>query len=148
MTWVRLDDGFFDCEKVQALLGMKGGKAALALHFSALTYCSRHLTDGELPAIAIQSAAKDAQVPAAVGSLLLKVKLWEKKRGRTLIHDYLEYNPSRAEVEAMREEKVRAGRAGGLASARARATASAQAKPQQNSSPSPTRPLPVPYPRS
>ena len=148
MTWVRLDDGFFDCEKVQALLGMKGGKAALALHFSALTYCSRHLTDGELTAIAIQSAARDAQVPAAVGPLLLEVKLWEKKRDRIFVHDYLEYNPSRAEVEAMREEKVRAGRAGGLASARARATASAQAKPQQNSSPSPTRPDPSRPPRS
>jgi len=143
MTWGRLDDQFFECEKVQALLGMPGGKAALVLHFSALTYCSRHLTDGELTPAAVQKAAHDAQVSRALALLLVRVKLWEMRRGKRLfIHDYLDYNPSRTEVEAKRREKARAGQAGGLATARARAAA----KPQQNCTPVPypshTRPIP------
>ena len=143
MAWGRLDDQFFECEKVQALLGMPGGKAALVLHFSALTYCSRHLTDGELTPAAVQKAAHDAQVSRALALLLVRVKLWEMRRGKRLfIHDYLDYNPSRTEVEAKRREKARAGQAGGLATARARAAA----KPQQNCTPIPypshTHPIP------
>jgi hypothetical protein len=70
---------------------------------------------------------------------LLRVGLWEEVPGGYLIHDYGDYQPTKAQVEAEREAKIAAGRAGGIAAAKARATAPALAK----SKPVPN-PVPVP----
>ncbi|KKL89691.1 hypothetical protein LCGC14_1912240, partial [marine sediment metagenome] len=46
---------------------------------------------------------------------LIEVGLWERNGTGYAIHDYLDYNPSKKELEARREIKRRAGQAGGLA---------------------------------
>jgi hypothetical protein len=45
MTWVKIDDGFADHPKV-----IEAGPMASWLFLCGLTYCSRQLTDGFIPA--------------------------------------------------------------------------------------------------
>lgn len=68
---------------------------------------------------------------------LVRLGLWEEVEGGYLIHDYDDYQPTKAQVLAEREQKQAAGRAGGIAAAQARAKAPAQAK---------FKPVPVPVP--
>ena len=58
---------------------------------------------------------------------LVRVGLWEPVRGGYYVHDYPEYQPTRAQIGAERAQKAAAGRAGGLAAAIARAKADATA---------------------
>src|SRR6266702_3713986 len=99
MSWLRIDDHFADHPKL-----LRAGPIAGWLHLAGLCYSARHLTDGFLPI-------------EAVGTLV-RVGLWEEWRDEDTflgyrIHDYLKYNPSRAEVEGERESK----KSGGLARA-------------------------------
>jgi hypothetical protein len=76
---------------------------------------------------------------------LVRVGLWQEVDGGYRIHDYDEYQPTKAQVLFEREQKAAAGRAGGIAAAKARAKAPAQAK----SKPVPVpNPVPVPVPKS
>ncbi len=68
---------------------------------------------------------------------LLRVGLWEEVVGGYRIHDYGEYQPTKAQVLADRAAKAAAGRAGGIAAAKARGRAPDVAKRQ---------PVPVPKP--
>ena len=72
--------------------------------------------------------------------------LWNETPGGYLVHDYSDYQPTKAEVLQQRAQKEAAGRAGGIAAARARAmadgTAEGLAKPKQNRTPNPS-----PYPK-
>lgn len=45
MTWFKLDDGFYDHPKVADL-----PNAAVGLWVKAAVWCSKHLTDGVVPA--------------------------------------------------------------------------------------------------
>lgn len=154
MTWVRLDDSFADHPKIVA-----AGPIAALIHIRALCYASRYLTNGFIPDAAAPGlvtglerlSVEYATAPSrAVGwvdqatdcdwiAVLLREKLWEKRNGGYLIHDYLDYNPSRAEIMKLRRIKAKVGRAGGLASAQARAQATAQQPGSEGSnSPSPS----------
>ena len=130
MTWVKLDDQFPDHPKLAELGELT--PAAGWLHVCALCYSARYLTDGRIPG---------GQVPRLMASdtkplveVLLEVGLWERDGTGYQIHDYLDYNPSRAQVLAEREAKKAGGRRGGKAAARARAEAApqgyAQGQPQ------------------
>ena len=55
--------------------------------------------------------------------MLLHARLWEEVANGYRIHDYTDFQPTKAEVEAERAAKQAAGRAGGQASAQARAQA-------------------------
>lgn len=97
MPWVRLDDGFADHPKVE-----NAGPLAGWLHVAALCYSARHLTDGRIP----KSKARrltDIPTPAKHIDALLSAGLWHEDGDDYVIHDYLDYQPSRAEVEKDRE---------------------------------------------
>ena len=69
---------------------------ALGLYVAAIGYARSHLTDGVVPDEFLQKASRNSD---AISSLR-KAKLITKLRGsRWLIHDYLKWNPSAAEVE-------------------------------------------------
>jgi len=68
---------------------------------------------------------------------LVRVGLWEEVTGGYRIHDYGDYQPTKAQVLAERATKAAAGRAGGIAAAIARGKAPATAK---------SKPVPVPVP--
>src|SRR5260221_10877398 len=110
MPWFRLDDSFHSHPKVIA-----AGNEAIGLFVRCGTYAAQHLTDGFIP----EHVALLYGSPA-LADTLAKTKLWRRTRGGWQIPDYLDYNPSREDVEAKREIRAEAGRKGGLAPAKAR----------------------------
>lgn len=123
MPFALLDDKFHSNGKVMA-----AGNAGAGLYARALSYCADHLTDGFVP----DAWARHAGTKTLVDKLT-KTGLWRpvlgensftirKTKGVDLtitvtgkgffIPDYLEHNPTRAEVEAKRKTKAEAGRKG------------------------------------
>lgn len=93
MPWIRLDDSFADHPKVERV-----GPLAAWLHVTALCYCGRHLTDGRIPKTKALRLA-DVASPQDHVDALVRVGLWHEDGDDYVIHDYLEYQPSRADVE-------------------------------------------------
>ena len=107
MSWVKLDDSFPDHPKVVGL-----SASAKWAYIEGLCYCARYLTDGNLPLGKARELGNKS-----VREELFGVGLWElDPQQGIMVHDYLEYNPSRAEVMRERTErheaKSRAGRIG------------------------------------
>jgi hypothetical protein len=96
MAWVRLDDAFPEHPKVIEV----GGDAAW-LHVCALAYCNRNLTDGKITEGALPRLS-DRRHPAKLARLLVAVGLWDETDGGWVIHDYLDFQPSKAKVDAER----------------------------------------------
>ena len=131
MTWTKIDDQFYDHPKVVA-----AGPLGIALFVCGLSYCSRHLTDGFISVVQVRRLI-DIDNPGDVAERLVSVGLWERRDGGYQVHDYLEYNPSRAKVKAIRQARAEAGHTGGLRSGEARrkqAEEEAEAKMKQTSS--------------
>lgn len=96
MAWVRIDDGAWDHPKQ-----LQAGPMAVALWMWGLCYCSRHLTDGTIPTAALVTSG----VPKAAteAGKLVAAGLWERADDAYVVHDYDDYNPSRAQVERRRK---------------------------------------------
>lgn len=104
MPWIRFEDTFPEHPKL-----LKAGPRAAWLHVRAIAYCSRLLTDGHVPADALKSLGGTE----ILVDRLVKAKLWHKNADGWSINGYLEYQPSRAQVLALREKRAEAGRKGG-----------------------------------
>jgi len=163
VPWVRIDDHFNEHPKLAA-----AGPLAWALWFAGLAYCNRNLTDGFIPwsvAHALVSwdfvdgddirsiyvgspmtVSEEGQVTSRyVVDLIVEAGLWVETRGGFEVHDFAQYQPTKAAIEAERAAKIAAGRAGGVASATARATADARASAKANGQ-AKSKPVPVPVP--
>jgi hypothetical protein len=104
MPWGRLDDSFDSHRKVR-----RAGLEAIGLHARALSYCAGALTDGHVdPEWLEERAGKRGE---KLSELLVTAELWTPNTDGFVIHDYLEYNPSRADVLARRaaDSKRKAG---------------------------------------
>lgn len=86
MTWAKLDDSFPEHPKVVVL-----SDAAFRVHVTALCYCARLLTDGFVPTATVRTVK-----PKILRELL--ADLWEPIEGGYIIHDYLDWNGSKASV--------------------------------------------------
>lgn len=93
MSWVRIHDGAFDHPKLVGL-----SDKAFRLWVWGLSYAQQHLTDGRLPLVAIPARLKRASADLTQGGL------WDQSDGGYAIHDYLEWNESRAVVQQKRTE--------------------------------------------
>lgn len=109
MTWFRLDDTWLTHPKVQSA-GLKGR----ALWVAGGLHCAQHLTDGRIaktmvPALAALSGVgtgrKEAEHLVAVG-------LWIDQDDAYLMHDWHDYQPSRFDVEAIKEKRAEASAVG------------------------------------
>lgn len=103
MPWFKLDDSFHQHPKV-----VVAGNAAVGLWIRCATYSAQYLTDGYIPNHIVHSYGKAREV----GSLV-DVHLWVPTDGGMLIPDYLDYNPSKADVDLARKrdaERKRRGR--------------------------------------
>lgn len=97
MPWSRVDDGWSDHPKVIGL-----SLAAKGLWLVGLSYASRNLTDGLVPAAVCYREGSPDEVQDAMNQLIdAGLWSWEGER-HVRIHDFLEYNPSKAQVEAER----------------------------------------------
>jgi len=107
VPWAKLDDQIYYHPKMQACDGY-----ARALNVAGITYCSGQLTDGMVPKHAprlIMGMAgftvEEAELSDCIRQLV-DAGLWETLPNGYNIHDYLKYNPSRAQVLAERERNA------------------------------------------
>lgn len=141
MAWVKLDEKFASHPKV-----VEVGPLGLALQVAALCYCNQHLTDGHISLRAARTLLDfDGLTPVEdVIERLVEVGMWHgpihdctecpEFVSGYVIHGYLEQQPSKAEVEAKKEQASEAGRRGGLA--KAKRTAKRKASEPLSGSPS------------
>jgi hypothetical protein len=134
MTWVKIDDRFPEHPKIA-----EAGPLAMALQVAALCYASRNLTDGFIPSSMVgrllpleEWLANGQQTPSKLLggptsktlleetiNALCDVGLWEKSaRGGYEIHDYLDHQRSRSEVDKIKKVRARAGHKGGKTKAK------------------------------
>ena len=97
MPWVRLDDRFPSHRKV-ALLSDR----AFRLYVSALCWSSENLTEGAVLERELTLVAR-VRSPKTAAAELEAAGLWDRAEAGWVIHDYLEYNPDRARVQADRQ---------------------------------------------
>lgn len=114
MPWLNMDENFPEHPKVDGL-----SDSAFRLHVSGMCYAARHLTDGLIPADKVQRLVPRFR-RAAVEELVSKgVWYWHESIQTYEVHDYLDWNRSRAEITTERERlrKVRseAGKKGAKA---------------------------------
>lgn len=100
MLWIKLDADHPEHPKIAPL-----SDAAYRLYIGGLCYSARFLTDGWVPLIIV---GRNGRRPARE---LLDAGLWVEAPDGTgfLIHDYLIYQRSRSEVEAIRKRRSEAG---------------------------------------
>jgi len=119
MPWVRFDDQFPIHRKVRGL-----SDTAFRLHIEAVFWCARNLTDGFVPADDLLDVASARRPLKFVPELVVR-GIWHladesckseycpahvDNQGHPvdsgwLIHDYFEYQPSKAKVERERKAK-------------------------------------------
>lgn len=117
MSWAKLDDQFADHPKVRAL-----GVYGIAIQAAAICHCARYLTDGFLSASSADQILGSVLAPFTLAdgrlvtpllttekqtsdavawdwkALMIDAGLWEKSAKGYRVHDYLDYNPTRAKV--------------------------------------------------
>lgn len=93
MTWAKLDDSFHSHPKVRA--AWYRCPASIGLHVMGITFAADHETDGLVPSWFVAGAFhKPKELEAAV-STLADLGMWEKQADQFLIHDFLDYHPSK-----------------------------------------------------
>lgn len=111
MGWVRISDDFPHHPKA-----VEVGPLGLAMYVAGLCYCNRYLTDGKIPQRAIatlldfgdhawddESGMTDDQFTARIADRLVDAGLWRRNGTKFIVHDYLQYQPSKRQVLADRE---------------------------------------------
>jgi len=107
VPWANLDDQFPKHPKIVGL-----SDAAFRLHVSGICYCAQYTTDGLVQADAVKLLVPRYR-PRSLEELTergLWIPLLDGKAYE--IHDYLQWNRSREQVEAERERKSKAGKKG------------------------------------
>jgi hypothetical protein len=112
MTWSRFDDGARKHPKAQM-----AGNEAWALWCAAVMYCNQYGTDGFVPEAALATELLPLAIsPAKAKKLaqsLCEAKIHPEKPGLFvrdakrkgyIVHDFLHWNPSKAEVDAKRKK--------------------------------------------
>ena len=153
MVWVRIDDSFAQHPKVVA-----AGPLAMAMQVAALCYCNRNLTDGivaravvptllNFEGLAYTSGVSDIGIGVGddaswqyVVGALVDTGMWEERPGGYYIHDYPDYQPTKAEVEEEREAARER-----MSRVRAKQTRTSSEQPPKCAVGSPY-PVPVPVP--
>jgi hypothetical protein len=82
---------------------IKAGSKGRDLYIAGLCYCRRHLTDGFIPREALSTLQPGLKSPSAVATLLVRLHLWEQRTDGFVIHDYLDWNDSAADIKATQE---------------------------------------------
>lgn len=140
MPWVKLHDGFDENPKIDGL-----SDGAFRLYVTGLCYCARALSDGHITERRLFRLFPNG---GRAADELVAAGLWHETDGGWQINDYLEFQPSKAEVEEKR--KKYAERASRAAQARWGDDANKQclqASPKHVlASNAPSRPVPIDLP--
>lgn len=139
MTWFKVDDKLHDHRKARA-----AGPTAMGVWLMAGSWSAANLTDGFVPSAILTRWGRQRDA-----ARLVEVGLWyadehDGEKGWRF-HQWAEFQPTRAKKLAEREERAKAGRAGGLVSGRSRSKAKSEANSKQFASGEvepPSRPVP------
>jgi len=140
--WAKFDD-----RRAMHAKFRKVGFAARGLDEAAICQVTADRTDGHISRSTVEmlAAAHGEKKWTTLVDKLVQVGRWEVNGTGWYIHDYLEYNPSKAEWDAEIERKRLGGQRGGkakaVADARARATAEALADESADVMTVPSRPV-------
>lgn len=149
MVWFKVDD---QLPLNRKMVCVSIGAVGLWVEAGALASASQ--TDGQVLKRLLHALHPDATEELA--DELVKAGLWEDCGDYWQIHDFLDYNPPKSEIEASKARRSKAGKKGGLRSGKTRrskseangeanASASAQANAEANAQ-AKTNPVPVPVP--
>jgi hypothetical protein len=98
MGWARFDDGYTDSPKI-----VEAGPWAELLDVRAIIYAAKHETDGLITRSALKLISRDIPKPLDRVHALVEVGRWSSNEGGGWwIHDYLDFNPSKAQKSDMR----------------------------------------------
>jgi len=106
VPWARLDDKAITNRKLRKL-----SSDGFRVWVLGLVHCAQELTDGFIASDVLEMfPLRDKALAAAVAELTTaqvagKAALWSETGGGYQVHDYLQWNQSRAEVEAERKRK-------------------------------------------
>lgn len=152
MPWGRCDDGFYRHPKVADLDdGMR--KGCVALFWLAVSWSNDHLTDGRVPTGTLRTLGADV----AEADELVRVGLWEKSDRGYLVHDWSDFNQTKAHVLEIREQRKVSGKAGADSRWNGKPDSNVDGKPDGNvpinllgkhDAPSPVSRTPSPVSRS
>jgi hypothetical protein len=110
VAWGRFDDRYDDNRKVKR--AWRANRGAIGLHAMAITYSSRHETDGLIDLDWLIEKVPAARERERVVRVLVEAGLFEALDGEMfMVHDYLEFNPSAADLQAKRERDAARKRA-------------------------------------
>jgi hypothetical protein len=104
---LKFDDQFPIHRKVHGLTD-----AAFRLHVEAIFWCARNLTDGFIAQDDLGSVSRFRRPEGYVAELVRR-GAWDIADGGWMIHGYLEWQQPRSKVLQVREERRKAGAAGG-----------------------------------
>lgn len=148
MTWARLDDRFHEHRKVKSAWHVDPG--AVGLHVVAITYCAGHETDGLVDVEFVREKLPRQRDRDRLIGALVNAGLWEPVDDGWLLHDFLDYNPSKASLDEKRardaERKARGRRTQSERTphvVRADTTRSPNGVHAASGGPDPTRPDPT-----
>lgn len=106
MGWARFDDGYLDHPKI-----LEAGPWAELLDMRAVIWCAKYETDGLVTRVALKRIGREIPKVASRVLSLVECGRWTvNENGGWWVHDYLKFNPSKAEKETQREsgrERVR-----------------------------------------
>jgi hypothetical protein len=104
MSWAKLDDQFHAHRK--ATKAWRGHPRALGLHLLAMSYCAGHLTDGLVDDEFVEEKIPQTRERSAATDALVDAELWEREDTGWRIHDWLDFNPSKADTLAKRQKEA------------------------------------------
>lgn len=116
MPYARVDDRYHDTRKVKRAL--RRSPAAIAVHIMAITYCNMHVTDGDIEAFVVEewiaATPYSAKQKREILPTLFDLNLLERKDSELLhVHDFHDWNLSKAQRQALAEQGRRGGQRGG-----------------------------------
>lgn len=97
--WAKLALNFFRHPKSRAI-----GKDGRELFLASICWSRQELTDGFVPTAQLPLLAAEAEVRPATAKTLVAHDAWHPVDGGWMIHDYGEWQQTRAHVEAEREK--------------------------------------------
>lgn len=99
MGWAKFDDGYLDHPKI-----LEVGPWAELLDMRAVIWCAKYDTDGLVTKVALKRLGREIPKVSTRVRALVDVGRWlVNEGGGWMVHDFLKYNPSKAQREADRE---------------------------------------------
>ena len=95
MAWLKIDDRVRTHPKI-----VEAGPVAAWFWFCGICYCREHLTDGLIADKMLPTLVPGVPSWKRPADVLVAAGLWHREERGYRVHDFLEWNPSRAEIEA------------------------------------------------